>query len=147
MAGTFAACAPARPGSSWPPWSWATSAPAAATSEKRRVFSPRYCPGHRRRAKPEGYGHPDAPQGAGTDRRGQPQPAPGGGPGVDAPRVRPVDRGPQLRDARRRTVVGRAVDALPDRADGVGGEPPDRGQPAELPPRGGARVRPRERLG
>ena len=114
---------------------------------KRSAISPRHCPRHRRRAKPEGYGHPDAPQGAGTDRRGQPQPAPGGGPGVDAPRVRPVDRGPQLRTPRRRAVVGRAVDALADRPDGVGGEPPHRGQPAELPPRGGAGVRPRERVG
>ena len=39
------------------------------------------------------------------------------------------------------------VDALADRADRLRGQPADRGQPAELPPRDRRRLRPRRRLG
>ena len=80
--------------------------------------------------------------------RGEPQPAPSEGrPGVDAARVRAVVAGPRLRRAGGRAVGVSPVAALADRSDGVGGQPPHRGQPAELPPGDRPGLRARQRVG
>ena len=117
-----------------------------AARAARDEIARRAIPRHPRGAKPS-HGPDASPRGARTHRRGQPQPAPRGGPGMDAPRVRPLERRSQLRPPRRGAVVGGAVDPVADRSDRAGGEPPHRGQPAELPPRGRAGVRTGERLG
>ena len=60
----------------------------------------------------------------------------------------PWSAGPRLRRPRRR-ARGRSTQshALADRADRARGQPAHRGQPAELPPRDRAGLRPRQRLG
>ena len=90
---------------------------------------------------------PAAARRAGAHGRGQPQPPHGDRGRVDAARVRPVEPGSRLRRPGRRAVGGGAVPAVPHRPDGARGQPADRGQPAELPPRDRPRLRPGQRVG
>ncbi len=81
-------------------------------------------------------------------RRGEPRAPPQGGQGVDAPRVRPVERRAQLRRRPRRRGLGAgAVEGVRRRADQPDRQPAHRGQPAQLPPRDRDRLRPGRRVG